>query len=143
MRVIGIGNIQFSSFRLKSGVIAVTLAIMGIGNAIASVAEWHGTTGMLIFNGACVVPLVVAVMAKIFTMEPRKMWRMLAFVLSVSGILAVFCSSFLESEIEPWLAKFLLALGSLLLILGGVSMVRWRRFSFARKEQLQNSRKKR
>jgi hypothetical protein len=36
----------------------------------------------------------------------------------------------------------LLAVGAVLLLLGGVSMVRWRRYSFERKEQLQKDRNK-
>ena len=97
---------------------------------------------MLIFNGVCVAVLVVAVLHKIFTMEARKMWRILAFLLSALGVLSVFCSQFLANEIEPWLMTSLLAVGATLLLIGGVSMVRWRRYSFERKEQLKNDRKK-
>lgn len=142
MKGIQIGKFRIGGFRLKGWAISISLAIMGIGNAVASAFELHDTTGMLAFNGVCVAVLIVAVMHKIFTMEARKMWRILAFLLSTIGVLAVFCSQFLASDIEPWLMTTMLAVGAALLLLGGISMVRWRRESFERKEQLQNKRKK-
>lgn len=128
--------------KIKNVVVYVILLLLGAGNAAAAILEWYDSTGMLIFNGVCVAVLIVAVMHKIFTMEARKMWRILAFLLSTIGVLAVFCSQFLASDIEPWLMITLLAVGAALLLLGGISMVRWRRESFERKEQLQNKRKK-
>lgn len=142
MKGIQIGKFRIGGFRLKGWAISISLAIMGIGNAVASAFELHDTTGMLAFNGACVAALVVAVLIKVFSLEPRKKWRILAFLLSTIGVLAVFCSQFLASDIEPWLMITLLAVGAALLLLGGISMVRWRRESFERKEQLQNKRKK-
>ena len=128
--------------KIKNVVVYVILLLLGVGNATAAILEWYDSKGMLIFNGVCVAVLIVAVMHKIFTMEARKMWRILAFLLSTIGVLAVFCSQFLASDIEPWLMITLLAVGAVLLLLGGISMVRWRRESFERKEQLQNKRKK-
>lgn len=128
--------------KIKNVVVYVILLLLGAGNAAAAILEWYDSKGMLIFNGVCVAVLIVAVMHKIFTMEARKMWRILAFLLSTIGVLAVFCSQFLASDIEPWLMITLLAVGAALLLLGGISMVRWRRESFERKEQLQNKRKK-
>ena len=128
--------------KIKNVVVYVILLLLGVGNAAAAILEWYDSKGMLIFNGVCVAVLIVAVMHKIFTMEARKMWRILAFLLSTIGVLAVFCSQFLASDIEPWLMTTLLAVGAALLLLGGISMVRWRRESFERKEQLKNKRKK-
>ena len=128
--------------KIKNVVVYVILLLLGAGNAAAAILEWYDSKGMLIFNGVCVAVLIVAVMHKIFSMEARKMWRILAFLLSTIGVLAVFCSQFLASDIEPWLMITLLAVGAALLLLGGISMVRWRRESFERKEQLQNKRKK-
>ncbi len=128
--------------KIKNVVVNVILLLLGVGNAVAAVFEWYDSMGMLVFNGLCVALLVAAVMHKVFGMEPRKKWRILAFLLSTMGVLAVFCSQFLASDIEPWLMITLLAVGAVLLLLGGISMVCWRRFSFERKEQLQNKRKK-
>ena len=128
--------------KIKNVVVYVILLLLGVGNAAAAILEWYDSKGMLIFNGVCVAVLIAAVMHKIFTMEARKMWRILAFLLSTIGVLAVFCSQFLASDIEPWLMITLLAVGAVLLLLGGISMVCWRRESFERKEQLQNKRKK-
>ena len=131
-----------AEYRMRNIITSVILLLLGVGNAVAAILEWYDSKGMLIFNGVCVVVLVVAVMHKIFSMEARKMWRILAFLLSSLGVLAVFCSQFLASDIEPWLMTTLLAVGAVLLLLGGVSMVRWRRYSFERKEQLQKDRNK-
>ncbi len=131
-----------AEYRMRNIITNVILLLLGVGNAAVAILEWYDSKGMLIFNGVCVAVLVVAVMHKIFTMEARKMWRILAFLLSTIGVLAVFCSQFLASDIEPWLMITLLAVGAALLLLGGISMVRWRRESFERKEQLQNKRKK-
>lgn len=128
--------------KIKNVVVNVILLLLGVGNAVAAVFEWYDSVGMLLFNGLCVALLVAAVMHKVFGMEPRKKWRILAFLLSTMGVLAVFCSQFLASDIESWLMITLLAVGAVLLLLGGISMVCWRRFSFERKEQLQNKRKK-
>ena len=131
-----------TEYRMRNIITSVIMLLLGVGNAAAAILEWYDSKGMLIFNGVCVVVLVVAVMHKVFSMEARKMWRILAFLLSSLGVLTVFCSQFLASDIEPWLMTTLLAVGAVLLLLGGVSMVRWRRYSFERKEQLQKDRNK-
>lgn len=131
-----------AEYRMRNIITSVILLLLGVGNAAAAILEWYDSKGMLIFNGVCVIVLVVAVMHKVFSMEARKMWRILAFLLSSLGVLAVFCSQFLASDIEPWLMTTLLAVGAVLLLLGGVSMVRWRRYSFERKEQLLKDRNK-
>lgn len=143
MKEVRIGKWQpLGGVRLKSWAIYSILLLLGLGNAVAGVAEWHGCVGMMVFNGVCVAALIVAVIHKVLQMEPRKMWRVLAFLLTALGVLAVFCSEFLAADIEPWLKTLLLVAGSVLLLMGGISMVRWRRYSFERKEQLQNDRPK-
>ena len=131
-----------AEIKIRNVVTYIILLLLGVCNAAAAILEWYDSKGMLIFNGVCVVVLVVAVMHKVFSMEARKMWRILACLLSSLGVLTVFCSQFLASDIEPWLMTTLLAVGAILLLLGGVSMVRWRRYSFERKEQLQKDRNK-
>ena len=128
--------------KMKNVVVNVILLLLGVGNAVAAVFEWYDSVGMLVFNGLCVALLVAAVMHKVFGMEPRKKWRILAFLLSAFGVLAVFCSEFLANEIESWLKMLLLVAGSVLILLGAISMVRWRRESLGRKSELQNKRKK-
>lgn len=128
--------------KIRNVVVNVILLLLGVGNAVAAILEWYDSNGMLIFNGVCVAVLIVAVLHKIFTMEARKMWRILAFLLSAFGVLAVFCSEFLANEIESWLKMLLLVAGSVLILLGAISMVRWRRESLGRKSELQDKRKK-
>lgn len=143
MKGIQIGKFRIGGFRLKGWAISISLAIMGIGNAVASAFELHDTTGMLAFNGACVAALVVAVLIKVFSLEARKMWRILSFLTPGTGIVALFCARMIDStnSYPQWVMP-LLAIGSVLILLGAICIVRWRRFSFERKEQLQNKRKK-
>lgn len=144
MKEVRIGKWQpLGGIRLKSWAIYSLLLLLGLGNALAGALEWHDTLAMLVFNGVCIVALVVAVMHKVLTMEPRKKWRVLAFLFTAMGVLAVFCSEFLANDIEQWLKILLLVAGSVLILLGGVSMVCWRRYSFAHKEHLQSNRSKR
>ena len=143
MKGIQIGKFRNGGFRLKGWAISISLAIMGIGNAVASAFELHDTTGMLAFNGACVAALVVAVLIKVFSLEPRKKWRILSFLTPGTGIVALFCARMIDStnSYPQWVLP-LLVIGSVLILLGAICIVRWRRFSFERKEQLQNKRKK-
>ena len=143
MKGIQIGKFRIGGFRLKGWAISISLAIMGIGNAVASAFELHDTTGMLAFNGACVAALVVAVLIKVFSLEPRKKWRILSFLTPGTGIVALFCARMIDStnSYPQWVMP-LLSIGSVLILLGAICIVRWRRESFERKEQLQNKRKK-
>lgn len=143
MKGIQIGKFRIGGFRLKGWAISISLAIMGIGNAVASAFELHDTTGMLAFNGACVVALIMAVMIKVFSLEPRKKWRILSFLTPGTGIVALFCARMIDStnSYPQWVIP-LLVIGSVLILLGAICIVRWRRESFERKEQLQNKRKK-
>ncbi len=143
MKGIRIGKWQpLGGVRLKSWAIYSVLLLLGLGNVLASVFEWHDGVGMMIFNGICVVGLVAAVAHKVLTMEPRKMWRVLAFLLSAIGVAAIFYVQVAENELQQWLKILLYVVGVLLLTMGGVSMVRWRRYSFERREELLHSRRK-
>ena len=143
MKGVQIGKWQpLGGVRLKSRAIYAVLLLLGLGNVVAGVMEWHDTVAMLVFNGVCVVGLVIAVMHKILTMEPRKKWRVLSFLLSTLGVLSVFCSQFIEEGLYEWQKILLLVVGAVLLAIGGISIVRWRRYSLAHKEELQNSRRK-
>lgn len=143
LKFVRIGNWQpIGGIRLKSWAIYAVLLLLGLGNVVASVMEWHDTMAMMVFNGVCVVGLVIAVMHKIFTMEPRKMWRVLSFLMSVLGVLSVFCAQFIEDALYQWQKILLYVVGIVLLTIGGISIVRWRRYSLAHKADLQQKRKK-
>ncbi len=143
MKGVQIGKWQpLGGIRLKSWAIYSVLLLLGLGNVVAGVMEWHDTVAMLVFNGVCVVGLVIAVMHKIFTMEPRKMWRVLSFLMSVLGVLSVFCAQFIEDRLYLWQKILLLVVGIVLLTIGGISIVRWRRYSLAHKEELHRQRNK-
>ena len=143
MKGVQIGEWQpLGGIRLKSKAIYAVLLLLGLGNVVAGVMEWHDTMAMMVFNGLCVVGLVIAVMHKILTMEPRKKWRVLSFLLSTLGVLSVFCSQFIEDKLYEWQKILLLVVGAVLLAIGGMSIVRWRRYSLAHKEELRRQRNK-
>ena len=144
LKFVRIGNWQpIGGIRLKSWVIGAILLLLGLGNVVASVMEWHDTMGMLVFNGVCIVLLILAVMQKVMQMEPRKMWRVLSFIVPVLGVILLLCARVADSTNEyPNLIMPLIVVGTLLLAVGVVCLVRWRRYSLAHKEELQNSRRK-
>ncbi len=129
--------------RIKNVVVNVILLLLGVGNAVAAVFEWYDSVGMLIFNGLCVVLLIAAVIHKVFGMEPRKKWRILSFITPGVGAIAIFCARMIDStnSYPQWVLP-LLAIGSVLILLGAICIVRWRRESLGRKSELQNKRKK-
>ena len=129
--------------RIKNVVVNVILLLLGVGNAVAAVFEWYDSAGMLIFNGLCVVLLIAAVMHKVFNMEPRKKWRILSFIMPGAGAIAIFCARMIDStnSYPQWILP-LLAIGSMMILLGAICIVRWRRESLGRKSELQNKRKK-
>lgn len=129
--------------RIKNVVVNVILLLLGVGNAVAAVFEWYDSAGMLIFNGLCVVLLIAAVMHKVFNMEPRKKWRILSFIIPGAGAIAIFCARMIDStnSYPQWILP-LLAIGSVMILLGAICIVRWRRESLGRKSELQNKRKK-
>ena len=129
--------------RIKNVVVNVILLLLGVGNAVAAVFEWYDSAGMLIFNGLCVVLLIAAVMHKVFNMEPRKKWRILSFIMPGAGAIAIFCARMIDSTNSyPQWSLPLLAIGSVMILLGAICIVRWRRESLGRKSELQNKRKK-
>ena len=144
MKGVQIGKWQpLGGIRLKSWAIYAVLLLLGLGNALAGAMEWHDTVAMLVFNGVCVVGLVIAVMHKIFTMEPRKKWRILSFIVPVLGVVLLLCARVADSTNEyPNLIMPLIVVGTLLLAVGVVCLVRWRRYSLAHKEELHRQRNK-
>ena len=129
--------------RIKNVVVNVILLLLGVGNAVAAVFEWYDSAGMLIFNGLCVVLLIAAVMHKVFNMEPRKKWRILSFIMPGAGAIAIFCARMIDStnSYPQWVLP-LLAIGSVMILLGAICIVRGRSESPGRKSELQNKRKK-
>ena len=132
-----------AGFGTRNIITNVILLLLGVGNATAAICEWYDSVGMLIFNGVCVTILIGAVLHKIFTMEPRKRWRILSFLTPGAGVVALFCGRIIDSSnsYPQWVAP-LLILGGVLILAGIICIIRWRRESFERKEQLQNTRKK-
>ena len=144
MKGVQIGKWQpLGGVRLKSRAIYAVLLLLGLGNVVAGVMEWHDTMAMLVFNGVCIVLLILAVMQKVMQMEPRKKWRILSFIVPVLGVILLLCARVADSTNEyPNLIMPLIVVGTLLLAVGVVCLVRWRRYSLAHKEELHRQRNK-
>ena len=144
LKFIRIGNWQpIAGIRLKCWVIGAILLLLGLGNAMAGAMEWHDTMGMLVFNGVFIVLLILAVMQKVMQMEPRKMWRVLSFIVPGGGMLALFCARVADSNNEyPNLIAPLIVVGVSLFVAGAVCIIRWRKYSLAHKEFLKQQRSK-
>ena len=143
MEGIQIGKFRLGGLRLKSLAINAVLLLLGVGNAVAAVAEWYDSAGMLVYNGVCVALLVLAVMHKVLTMEPRKKWSVLSFIVPVLCVILLLCARVADSTNEyPNLIMPLIIIGALLIAVGVVCIVRWRRYSLAHKADLQQKRKK-
>ena len=143
MEGIQIGKFRLGGLRLKSLAINAVLLLLGVGNAVAAVAEWYDSAGMLVYNGVCVALLVLAVMHKVLTMEPRKKWRVLSFIVPAMGVISLLGARVADSTNEyPSLIMPLIIIGALLIAVGVVCIVRWRRYSLAHKADLQQKRKK-
>ena len=123
-------------------VVAVVLVLLGLGNALAGVFEWHDTIVMLIFNCVCVVALVAVVMARIFLMEPRKKWRLLSFLVPACGVLSLITAYAVNGSEYDSFVPALACVGVMLIIYGVMCVVRWRKYSFAHKEHLRKLRDK-
>ena len=123
-------------------VVAVVLVLLGLGNALAGVFEWHDTIVMLIFNCVCVVALVAVVVARIFLMEPRKKWRLLSFLVPASSVLSLITAYAVNGSEYDSFVPALACVGVMLIIYGVMCVVRWRKYSFAHKEHLRKLRDK-
>lgn len=123
-------------------VVAVVLVLLGLGNALAGVFEWHDTIVMLIFNCVCVVALVAVVVARIFLMELRKKWRLLSFLVPACGVLSLITAYAVNGSEYDSFVPALACVGVMLIIYGVMCVVRWRKYSFAHKEHLRKLRDK-
>ena len=122
--------------------VGIILAMLGLGNALAGVFEWHDTMAMLIFNCVCVVVLMTVVAEKISLMEPRKKWRLMSFVVPSWGVIALVAARAVDGSEYDRLVPALGCVGAMLIIYGVSCVVRWRKYSFAHKEHLRKLRDK-
>ena len=123
-------------------VVAVVLVMLGLGNALAGVFEWHDTIVMLIFNCVCVVALIAVVVERILYMEPRKKWRLLSFLVPACGVLSLITAYAVNGSEYDSFVPALACVGVMLIIYGVMCVVRWRKYSFAHKEHLRKLRDK-
>lgn len=122
--------------------VAVVLVLLGLGNVLAGVFEWHDTMAMLIFNCVCIVALVAVLVERILLMEPRKKWRLLSFLVPACGVLVLITAYAANGGEYDGFVPALACVGAMLIIYGVSCIVRWRTYSFAHKEHLRKLRDK-
>lgn len=118
------------------------LVLLGLGNALASMLEWHDYVAMLIFNCICVFALVAVVLEKISIMESRKKWRLLSFLFPICGVLAFVAARAVDGGEYDKFVPALVFVGVMLIVYGVVCIVRWRKQSLAHKDFLRKQRDK-
>ena len=122
--------------------VAVVLLLLGLGNALAGVFEWHDAMAMLIFNCVCVVALIAVVVERILHMEPRKKWRLLSFLVPACGVIIFITACAVNGGEYDSFVSGLVCVGVMFIIYGVMCVVRWRKYSFAHKEHLRKLRDK-
>ena len=128
--------------RLRNRILAAAVLILAAVNGVAGYFDLHDTVTILVLNIAGVALFVAAVILELRRMIPRKRWRALSFLMPSLGVILLFCARVVDSEGYANATTILLALGGVVIFYGVVCALKWRRYSLARKAQLQEARQR-
>lgn len=128
--------------RLRNRILAAAVLMLAAVNGVAGYFDLHDTVTILVLNIAGVALFVAAVILELRRMIPRKRWRALSFLMPSLGVILLFCARVVDSEGYANAATILLALGGVVIFYGVVCALKWRRYSLARKAQLQEARQR-
>ena len=128
--------------RLRNRILAAAVLMLAAVNGVAGYFDLHDTVTILVLNIAGVALFVAAVILELRRMIPRKRWRALSFLMPSLGVILLFCARVVDSEGYANAATILLALGGVVIFYGVVCALKWRRYSLARKAQLQEARRR-
>lgn len=128
--------------RLRNRILAAAVLMLAAVNGVAGYFDLHDTVMILVLNIAGVALFVAAVILELRRMIPRKRWRALSFLMPSLGVILLFCARVVDSEGYANVATILLALGGVVVFYGVVCALKWRRYSLARKAQLQEARQR-
>lgn len=126
--------------RLRNRILAAAILMLAAVNGVAGYFDLHDTVTILVLNIAGVALFVAAVILELRRMIPRKRWRALSFLMPSLGVILLFCARVVDSEGYANATTVLLALGGVVIFYGVVCALKWRRYSLARKAQLQEAR---
>ena len=128
--------------RLRNRILAAAVLMLAAVNGVAGYFDLHDTVTILVLNIAGVALFVAAVILELRRMIPRKRWRALSFLMPSLGVILLFCARVVDSEGYANATTVLLALGGVVIFYGVVCALKWRRYSLARKAQLQEVRRR-
>ena len=128
--------------RLRNRILAAAILMLAVVNGVAGYFDLHDTVTILVLNIAGVALFVAAVILELRRMIPRKRWRALSFLMPSLGVILLFCARVVDSEGYANATTILLALGGVVIFYGVVCALKWRRYSLARKAQLQEARQR-
>ena len=128
--------------RLRNRILATAVLMLAVVNGVAGYFDLHDTVTILVLNIAGVALFVAAVILELRRMIPRKRWRALSFLMPSLGVILLFCARVVDSEGYANATTILLALGGVVIFYGVVCALKWRRYSLARKAQLQEARQR-
>lgn len=128
--------------RLRNRILAAAVLMLAAVNGVAGYFDLHDTVMILVLNIAGVALFVAAVILELRRMIPRKRWRALSFLMPSLGVILLFCARVVDSEGYSNATTILLALGGVVIFYGVVCALKWRRYSLARKAQLQEARRR-
>ena len=128
--------------RLRNRILAAAILMLAAVNGVAGYFDLHDTVTIFVLNIAGVALFVAAVILELRRMIPRKRWRALSFLMPSLGVILLFCARVVDSEGYANATTVLLALGGVVIFYGVVCALKWRRYSLARKAQLQEARQR-
>lgn len=128
--------------RLRNRILAAAVLMLAAVNGVAGYFDLHDTVTILVLNIAGVALFVAAVILELRRMIPRKRWRALSFLMPSLGVILLFCARVVDSEGYANATTMLLTLGVVVIFYGVVCALKWRRYSLARKAQLQEARQR-
>ena len=128
--------------RLRNRILAAAVLMLAAVNSVAGYFDLHDTVTIFVLNIAGVALFVAAVILELRRMIPRKRWRTLSFLMPSLGVILLFCARVVDSEGYANATTVLLALGGVVIFYGVVCALKWRRYSLARKAQLQEARQR-
>ena len=128
--------------RLRNRILAAAILMLAAVNGVAGYFDLHDTVTIFVLNIAGVALFVAAVILELRRMIPRKRWRALSFLMPSLGVILLFCARVVDSEGYANATTILLALGGVVIFYGVVCALKWRRYSLARKAQLQEARQR-
>ena len=140
------GNISLQrhpQVRLRNRLLAVAVLLLAVVNGVAGYFDLHGTLAVLILNVVGVLTFVGAVVLEFVRMVPRKRWRALSFLMPSIGVVVLFCGRVMDAEGDGTGSRVCIAVGILIIGYGLMCALKWRRYSLARRDSLQQSRQRR